>query len=185
MAELPKRLSSNDVDVIRAQAASEPPVAPSSTSGGFEQVDRVELTPSGVERREHSLVDHAGGEHSELTIRDLGAEQRLRLFKAEQAVWLVFGILDVLIGIRVVLKLIGANPANAFAHFIYSIAALFLGPFFGLTRTPSSGGMVLEVSSIIAMIIYALIAWGIVRVLRLIFLRGTTRSVSTYDRYRS
>jgi len=185
MAELPKRLSSNDVDVVRARATSDPTIESSSTSGGFEQVDRVVLTPSGVERREHSMVDHAGGEHSELTIRDLGAEQRLRLLKAEQAVSLVFGILDVLIGIRVVLKLIGANPANAFAHFIYSISALFLGPFFGLIRTPSSGGMVLEVSSIIAMIIYALIAWGIVRVLRLIFLRGTTRSVSTYDRYRS
>ncbi len=83
------------------------------------------------------------------------------------------------------MKLIGANPANAFAQVIYSAAALFLGPFFGLTSTPSWGRMVLEVPSIIAMIVYALVAWGITQLLRLILLRGTTRTYSTYDRYRS
>ena len=107
------------------------------------------------------------------------------MFKAEQVVWLIFGIIEILIGLRVVLKLVGANPANGFAHFVYGVAALFLGPFFGITNSPSFGGMVLEVPSLIAMIVYALVAWGIVQALRLIFARGVTKGISTYDHYRS
>lgn len=184
MTRLSEHRSSNDVDVVRAPSTKEPEVLPTARPTGFEQVDRVDQTSSGIERRERVVLDRAGGEHRESITRDHGAERRLRLFKAEQVVWLILAVIDVLIGLRVILKLIAANPANGFAHFVYDFAGFFLGPFFGLTGTPSSAGMVLEVPSIIAMIVYALVAWGIVQVLRLIFLRGATQSISTYDHYR-
>jgi hypothetical protein len=105
------------------------------------------------------------------TQRESGQEQRIFSFKATQWIWLGLGIVEVLIGLRVLLKLIAANPESPFAAFIYNVSAIFLFPFAGLVGTPASGGMVLEISSIIAMLVYALLAWGIERIVWVIFYR--------------
>ena len=103
--------------------------------------------------------------------RESGQEQRLFSFKATQWIWLGLGIIEVLIGLRVVLKLIAANPESPFAAFIYNVSAIFLFPFAGLVGTPAAGGMVLEFSSIIAMLVYALLAWGLERIVWVSFYR--------------
>lgn len=103
--------------------------------------------------------------------RESGQEQRLFSFKATQWIWLGLGVLEALIGLRVVLKLIAANPDSPFAAFIYNVSAVFLYPFTALVGTPTSGGMALEISSIIAMLVYALLAWGIVRIVWVSFYR--------------
>ena len=106
-----------------------------------------------------------------------GQERRLFSFKATQWIWLGLGIIEVLIGLRVLLKLIAANPESPFAAFIYNVSAIFLFPFAGLVGTPASGGMVLELSSIIAMLVYALLAWGIERIVWVSFYRPRGESV--------
>jgi hypothetical protein len=123
-------------------------------------------------------------EHREHIVQDVAAERRLTLGKVEQLVWLVVGVIDGLIGVRVLLKLIAANPDSPFVGFVYNASALFLWPFVGLTVTPSSGGMVLEVPALIAMLVYALLGWAVVRGLWVVFDRVRARSVSTYDRSR-
>jgi YggT family protein len=139
----------------------------------------------GVERRERVVTDAAGGvEHRERVIHDVATEHALRIAKVCQLVWLCAGLVEVMIGLRVLLRLIGANPDNAFAGFAYNLASLFLAPFFGLVGSPAAGGSVLEVPSIIAMLVYAFVAWGVVRAVRLLFDRPMTRSSSTYDRSR-
>lgn len=103
--------------------------------------------------------------------RESNQEQRIFSFKATQWIWLGLGIIEALIGLRVVLKLIAANPESPFAAFIYNVSAIFLYPFAGLVGTPAAGGMVLELSSIIAMLVYALLAWGLERIVWVIFYR--------------
>ena len=103
--------------------------------------------------------------------RESGQKQRLFSYKATQWIWLGLGIIEVLIGLRVLLKLIVANPESPFAAFIYNISGFFLFPFAGLVGTPTSGGMELEISSIIAMLVYALLAWGIERIVWVSFYR--------------
>lgn len=98
-------------------------------------------------------------------------ELRIFTFKATQLVWLFFGTLETLIALRILLKLIAANPASPIAALIYTVTDLFLFPFAGLTITPTFGGMVLELSSFFAMVIYALIAWAIERTIWVIFYR--------------
>jgi hypothetical protein len=98
-------------------------------------------------------------------------DQRVFTFKLTQLVWLLFGLLEALIALRVGLKLIGANPGNPFAALVYNLSAVFLWPFFGLTGTPAANGMVLEVPSIIAMFVYALVAWAIASLVWLILYR--------------
>lgn len=98
-------------------------------------------------------------------------EQRIFSFKATQLVWLLFGILEALIALRVGLMLVGANPDSPIVAMIYGFTSIFLFPFSGLIGSPTAGRMVLELSSLFAMLIYALIAWAIERIVWLLFYR--------------
>ena len=104
-----------------------------------------------------------------MTRREEVREQRLISFKTSHLIWLALGLVEALIAARIVLKLIGANSASPFAALIYEISYIFLFPFEGLVGTPTAGGAVLELSSIIALIVYALLAWGIERIVRVLF----------------
>jgi len=139
---------------------------------------------SGIERHEHVVRDPLGVAHHEQSTRNRMSERMLQLAKAEQLVWLIVGLLDGLIALRVFLRLIGANPTNAFAQLIYGFTDLFLQPFFTLTGSPAAGRFVLEVPSLFAMLVYALIGWVVVRILWLLLAPTTSRSSTTYDRFR-
>jgi len=67
--------------------------------------------------------------------------------------------------------LIGANPESPIVALIYGLTFMFLFPFEGLVASPTVGGMVLEISSMFAMLIYALIAWVVERTVWLILYR--------------
>lgn len=67
------------------------------------------------------------------------------------------------------MKLLAANPDAGFAQFVYGMSEVFLLPFRGLAVTPSASGAVLEIPTLIAMLIYALVAWGVVRAVWVIF----------------
>ena len=103
--------------------------------------------------------------------REPEREQRIFTFKVGQLIWLVFGVLEVLIALRIGLMLVGANAGSPIVAMIYGITSLFLIPFVGLIGSPAVGGMVLEISSMFAMLIYGLIAWIIERTVWLIFYR--------------
>lgn len=98
-------------------------------------------------------------------------EQRIFTFKATQLIWLLLGILEALITLRIGLKLIGANPTSPIVVMIYGFTDLFLFPFRGLINSPAVGNMVLEIYSMFAMLIYALVAWAMERTVWLIFYR--------------
>lgn len=103
------------------------------------------------------------------SFRDRQLTQRqVALRKATNLVWWFTGIVEGLIGLRVVLRMMAANPGNPFANFVYTVSDVFLWPFQTLVNNPSSEGVVLEVSSIVAMIVYLLLAWVFVELLWLI-----------------
>ena len=106
-------------------------------------------------------------------------EGRIFTFKVMQLIWLLLGILEVLIALRIGLKLISANPVNPIVAFIYGFTFLFLFPFAGMIASPSSGSIVLELSSVFAMLVYALIAWALQRTVWLLFYRPRWPVVDT------
>jgi hypothetical protein len=105
------------------------------------------------------------------TEHESGREQRIATFKATQIIWLLLGLLEAAIALRVVFKLIGVNAANAFATLLYSVTGIFVAPFASLAGAPAASGMVLEISSIIAMIVYLLIAWALASIVNVLFYR--------------
>lgn len=100
-----------------------------------------------------------------------GQEGRATTFKVTQLIWLLLGILEVLLALRFVFKLIGVNEVNTFATFLYGLTGLFVAPFASLTRAPAAGGMVFEFSTLIAMIVYALVGWALERIVYVAFYR--------------
>ena len=119
------------------------------------------------------------------TQKEPGAERRVFTFKATQVVWLLLSIFEALLALRFVLKLIGANPASPFAVALYGFTGLFLYPFAGLIGTPAAGGMELEISTLIAMLVYGLIAWAVERIIFVIFYRprGPVTQTTTTDQH--
>ena len=136
-----------------------------------------------IDRRKKVVVEQHGDHvHEEHVVRDINLEYRESVYKVVQFVWLLFGALEGLIVIRILLKLIGANPGSWFAALVYQLSDLFLWPFQNLTVNPAFGNFVFELTSLIALLVYALIAWGLVRLIWVLFYRRPTTQVTTYDR---
>jgi len=95
------------------------------------------------------------------------------LYRGTQIVWYIVGILEVLLVFRFVLKLLGANSGAGFTSFIYSITHIFASPFLSVFRISQVEGSVFEWTTLLAMLVYWLIALGIIK----LFLMG--KSVST------
>lgn len=114
--------------------------------------------------------------------REPNQEQRIFTFKATYMIWLLLVVLEGLLALRIGLKLIGANAENPFAALVYGFTNLFLLPFVGLTGTPTAGGMVLEISSVIAMVVYALAGWAFERLVWVIFYRPREAAVAVTQR---
>jgi hypothetical protein len=136
-----------------------------------------------IDRRKKVVVEQHGDHiHEEHVVRDINLEYRESIYKVVQFVWLLFGALEGLIAVRMLLKLIGANPGSWFAALVYQLSDLFLWPFQNLTVNPAFGNFVFELTSLIALLVYALIAWGLVRLIWVLFYRRPTTQVTTYDR---
>lgn len=99
------------------------------------------------------------------------------LYYARRVVSLLFGILAVLIGLRILLLLFVANEQNAIVDFIYNVTEPFVAPFRGIFNfdTVSPGGAsVLDIAAVVA-----LVGWLLIYVLLMAILRlGDRRAVA-------
>ena len=92
-----------------------------------------------------------------------------------ELIYLVFGIIDGLLLIRLVLKLLAANPLAGFSKFIFGLTDVFMAPFHNLLPVVGdNSGAVLEISVVVAMIVYALIGWMLARLIAIMFFRNVT-----------
>ena len=112
-------------------------------------------------------------EHTDAIVTDPFARRRALTRKLMEAIYLLFWVVNALIGIRVILRALGANPESAFAAFTYRVSAPFLTPFVGLFSPTQVNGGVLEWHAIVAIIVYALVAWILARLVWLVL--GETR----------
>ena len=81
---------------------------------------------------------------------------------------MVFGIAEAFLGLRFFLKLFAANPATPFVRWIYDTSQPILAPFAGIFPTRVTDGFIFEISTLFAMIVYAIIYVLIEALLRLI-----------------
>ena len=94
----------------------------------------------------------------------------------------MFGVIDVLIAARFLLRLLAANREAGFVAFIYSVTAPFMAPFEAVFKTQTSSGAAFEGSALLAIAVYALIAWGIVTLIRAVSPRRSSETVERVEK---
>lgn len=87
------------------------------------------------------------------------------LYRGTQIVWYVLGFVEVFLAFRLVLKLLGANADAGFTSLVYAVTAPFAAPFTAVFRVSAVQGSVFEWTTILAMFVYWVIAWGVVKLL--------------------
>ncbi|OHA86076.1 MAG: hypothetical protein A2123_03150 [Candidatus Zambryskibacteria bacterium GWB1_40_5] len=87
-------------------------------------------------------------------------------------VWYIVGLIEVLLLFRFVLKLLGANAGAGFTSFIYGATNFLASPFISVFRVSYIEGNIFEWTTLLAMLVYWIIAMGIVK----LFLMGKTVS---------
>lgn len=85
-------------------------------------------------------------------------------------VWTIAGFVEILVGLRILFKLLAANAGNGFVNFMYNLSGVFVNPFQGIVADVKSGGSVLEINSLISMLIFALLAWGVLKLVWLVLM---------------
>jgi hypothetical protein len=123
--------------------------------------------PSGeqVVRSEHVHVPSEASRRVASTVR------------AKQVIYFIFGAIEALLALRFVLLALGANQSSAFVNLIYGLSRPFVMPFAGIFGEPELGASVFEWSSLVAIIVYMMLAYGIARLVDLVY--APTRPVNT------
>jgi hypothetical protein len=84
-----------------------------------------------------------------------------------RVVWFIIGFIITLLALRVVLLALAANQDAGFVSFIYTVSGLFSAPFVGIFGNPVYGSSYFDTGSLLAIPVYALIGWGIQKLLTL------------------
>ena len=90
------------------------------------------------------------------------------IFRAYQVIWYILGVIEVLLTFRIVLKALGANSYSGFANLIYALSNPLALPFRGIFQTNVVEGSVFEWSTIVAGLVYAILAYGIIQLFQLV-----------------
>jgi len=118
---------------------------------------------------------------SDRIVEDEAAGRFSTLDLVTRIIWFLTGLLIVGLVIRFIFKATGANTASSFVSFIYNTTAAFVAPFRGIFSDSASGSNVLEVSTIVAIVVWALIAFFVTWLLGIV-LGGPSRGTREYRR---
>lgn len=93
-------------------------------------------------------------------------EKKKVIFRTYQVIWYILGVIEILLAFRIFLRMFGAYPSE-FTNLIYSLSAPFALPFRGILKTTDEVG-VIEWSTFVAMIVYVLLAYGLIQLMQFI-----------------
>jgi uncharacterized protein YggT (Ycf19 family) len=128
---------------------------------------RGERTSDGKVRRK--VVKQEGGARQALAARIIRIS------------WILVLAVEAVLLLRFLLKLMAADPAVPVAGLIYGITDTLLRPFEGLTPVNVFEGVAVELTTLIAMLVYLLLGWLAVELIRMILKPMRKRQVETYE----
>ena len=106
--------------------------------------------------------ESAPGQHVSMT------EQSRYNFRAAAVVWFVVGVVEIFIAARFLGKLFGASAHSAFVNFIYQVSGPVVAPFTGIFGDTGTRTNTFETASLVALVVYAVIGWGLVVLIRIV-----------------
>lgn len=177
------------VDYVPVQPVVQPVVPVQPEPVVDQQRSFTRMGDAQVESTRQGYYDASGNlvEKEEQVFDDPYTRRYNGLDRTAQVIYFLLGVLEIILALRFIFRLTSADTSNGFANFIFNFSNPFVAPFNGifndqaLTRTG-----VLEISTLLAMAIYALIFWGVVKLMYVLFApnRSTEQVVSTTRRRR-
>lgn len=96
-------------------------------------------------------------------------DKKKTIFRTYQVIWYILGVIEILLVFRLILKMLGANTNSSFANLLYMVSNPFALPFNGIFGVSvSQQGALLEWSTLVAMAVYLLVAYGLIQLMQLI-----------------
>lgn len=124
-----------------------------------------------IESDNKAYYDSQGNlvQHQEEFIGNPNVRRWNVLERVSQLIYFLLGLLEILLALRFIFRLFDAGSGSTLVDFIYTVTNPLVAPFNGVFNDQAlNRGNVLEVSTLLAMLIYALVGWGIVRLLHFI-----------------
>ena len=84
-----------------------------------------------------------------------------------RAIWYIFGVIAAILALRTILLMLSANPETPFVEFVYSLSSIFVVPFYGIFDQPDYTRFYIDTSSLVAVVVYWLIAVGLTKLVNL------------------
>lgn len=128
-----------------------------------EEVTVIEHSSPKVIKTTKQIVPPVRTEHPQKVF-----EKKKTIFRFYQVIWYILTIIEFLLVFRFFLKAFGASPFSGFTSLIYALTDPLSIPFQGIFRASISGTYVLEWSTLIAMLVYALLAYGLVELFQFV-----------------
>lgn len=121
-----------------------------------------------VKQQVYKRTSHAddGGEIVETEVDRHSSDEPAR--QLQSFIMTVTSAIAGLLAVRFLLVVFAANPNNAFTNFIYDITQPLVAPFqglFGIDTTIEETGSQLEIETLVAIVVYYLVGWLIVRLI--------------------
>lgn len=140
---------------------------------------RIKRESARVEPQELAEVAGVAHELKQKSVQEAVATERelgrgRTAARVSQVVDYLFYLSYGLIALQFVLRLMGARPGNGFVQFITSVSWPLLAPFEGIVPTPANGAYRIELSYLLALVVYSLIHLAINGAFRLIAHRKVT-----------
>lgn len=101
--------------------------------------------------------------------------------KIQRVIWFVSSIIQGVIFLRIMLLLVDANPNNVFANFIFETSSYILTPFKNLVSDTTIGGVTIDLTAFIAILVYGLATWLINEFVWIIFSTNTKKQQVIYE----
>lgn len=89
------------------------------------------------------------------------AVEEVKANKANAYIWYVIGFINILVALRFIFLLLGARNTG-FTSFLYQITSPLVAAFKGIFPSPSAETGYFDTASLLAIVVYVLIGWGIV-----------------------
>lgn len=86
---------------------------------------------------------------------------------AQRVIWFFAGFIITFLVLRVLLLILAANQGNFFVDFVYAVGGFFAAPFAGIFGSPTYGQSYFDTASLVGIVVYTLLAWGLAKLVTL------------------
>ena len=106
---------------------------------------------------------------------EVGGGQR-KVAQINQVIWYVVGFLEIVLALRLGLKVLGAGEAADFTQLVFGFTGPLVMPFLGIFPNAGTEVFEFEPASVVAMLVYFLVGLGLANLVRILYGQTSERA---------